>query len=141
MTGRAGFIVALVAATAASIVATSSVALAAWNAQGSGSAGAAAATMPTGAAPTGSATGSSVSIRWPAVSLSSGAPVAGYIINRYNALNGAAATVGAGCSGIVTTTTCTELSVPSGSWIYTDTPVQLSWMGTPSPASAAITVP
>jgi len=75
------------------------------------------------------------------VSLSSGAPVAGYIINRYNALNGAAATVGAGCSGIVTTTTCTELSVPSGSWIYTDTPVQLSWMGTPSPASAAITVP
>ena len=96
--------------------------------------------MPTGVAPTGSATGSSVTIRWPAVTLSSGAPVAGYVISRINALNGSAATVGPGCAGVVTTTTCTEQSVPSGTWIYTDTPVQLSWTGGASPASSAIVV-
>ena len=97
--------------------------------------------MPAGVAPTGSATSSSVTIRWPAVTLSSGAPVAGYVISRFNALNGSAATVGPGCAGVVTTTTCTEQSVPSGAWIYTDTPVQLSWTGAASPASAAIVVP
>lgn len=97
--------------------------------------------MPTGVAPTGSATGSSVTLRWPAVTLSNGAPVAGYVISRINALNGSAATVGAGCAGVLTTTTCTELTVPSGAWIYTDTPVELSWTGGASPASAAIVVP
>ena len=97
--------------------------------------------MPTGAAPTGSATGSSVTIRWPAVTLSNGAPVGGYVISRFNALDGSAAIVGAGCSGVVTTTTCTEQSVPAGSWIYTDTPVLLSWTGGASPASAPIVVP
>ena len=116
-------------------------ALAAWSASGTGQGGAAAATMPTGVSPTGSATVSSVTIRWTAVTLSNGAPVAGYVISRFNALNGSAATVGPGCAGVVTTTTCTELSVPSGAWIYTDTPVLQSWTGGASPASAPIVVP
>lgn len=116
-------------------------ALAAWASSGTGQGGAAGATMPTGVAPTGSATGSSVTIRWPAVTLSNGAPVAGYLISRFNALNGSAGTVGPGCAGVVTTTLCTEQSVPSGAWIYTDTPVLLSWTGGASPASAPIVVP
>ena len=115
--------------------------LAAWSASGAGRAGAAAATMPAGGTPVGSASGTSVTIRWPAATLSNGAPVAGYVIGRFKSLNGAAATVGPGCSGVVTTTTCTEQGVPSGTWIYTDTPVQLSWTGTPSPASGPIVVP
>lgn len=97
--------------------------------------------MPAGGPPVGSASGTSVTIRWPATTLSNGAPVAGYVIARFNSLNGAAATVGAGCSGVVTATTCTEQGVPSGTWIYTDTPVQLNWTGTPSPASAPVSVP
>jgi len=126
---------------AASVAATSTIALAAWSMQRTGQAEGGAATMPTGAAPTGAATGSSVSIRWPAVAMSNGVPVAGYVISRFNALNGAAATVGAGCSGVVAVTVCTELAVPSGTWIYTVTPVQLSWTGSASPSSAPITVP
>ena len=114
--------------------------LAAWSALGTGHAGAAAATMPAGGQPAGSATGSAVTVRWPAVALSNGVPVAGYVISRFNAINGAQATVGAGCSGLITTTTCTELSVPPGTWIYTDTPVQVSWTGGASPASAPIIV-
>lgn len=116
-------------------------ALAAWSAQGTGSAAGAATTMPTGSQPAGSANVSSVTVRWPAATMANGALVAGYIVNRYNAVNGAAATVGAGCSGVVTTTTCTEQSVPAGTWVYTDTPVQLSWTGGRSPASAPIVVP
>lgn len=114
--------------------------LAAWSAAGTGPAAGAAATMPAGGQPVGSASGSSVAVRWPAVTLSSGAPVAGYLISRTNAVNGAAATVGPGCSGLITTTTCTELSVPTGTWLYFDTPVQLSWTGGQSPASAPIVV-
>jgi hypothetical protein len=31
--------------------------------------------------------------------------------------------------------------VPSGSWVYTDTPVQASWSGGESPTSGTVTVP
>lgn len=89
----------------------------------------------------GAASGTSVSVRWPAVTLSNGTPVAGYVIRRFDALNGAEATVGPGCSGVVTTTICTELSVPAGTWVYTDTPVLLSWTGGQSSATAPIVVP
>jgi hypothetical protein len=116
------------------------VASAAWSAPGAGAAAAGAATMPNGAAPSGSASGEAVTISWPAASLSNGTPVAGYVIHRYDALNGGEATVGAGCSGVVTGTSCTEAAVPPGSWIYTDTPVQLSWSGGESPPSSVITV-
>lgn len=112
-----------------------------WSASGSGSAAAAATTMPTGSAPTATAGGSSVRVSWSAVTLGSGAPVGGYVINRYNAINGSPTTVGPGCSGIVTTTTCTELTVPSGTWIYTDTPVEASWSGMESPPSSQVLIP
>ncbi|HEX6489406.1 MAG TPA: hypothetical protein VF137_11130 [Candidatus Dormibacteraeota bacterium] len=113
---------------------------AAWSAPGSGAATAAAAVMPTGTAPAASASGSSVTVSWPAATFQNGAAVAGYVIKRYNAINGSVAAVGSGCSGIVTTTSCTEQSVPSGAWIYTDTPVQLTWTGGESSPSNSITV-
>lgn len=114
--------------------------LAAWSAPGSGPAAGAAATMPTGGAPAAAATSGSVTVRWPAVAMSNGTPVAGYLVKRFDATTGAAATVGPGCSGIINTTTCTEQSVPVGTWVYTDTPVQLSWTGGQSPPSPPITV-
>jgi hypothetical protein len=131
----------LVAAGVAATLAPTASASAAWPAGGSGHAGAAAATMPTGAAPTASAISTTVTVSWPVADLSSGAAVAGYVINRFNAVNGAPATVGAGCSGIITTTSCTETAVPAGTWVYTETPVVSNWTGGQSPASAAVTVP
>jgi hypothetical protein len=140
-----GRVVAVVVCAAAAFALQNAVGatgvLAAWSATGTGRAAGAATTMPTGAQPSGGATGSSVTIRWPTATFANGGAVAGYVINRFDAATGAAATVGAGCSGVVTTTTCTELSVPPGTWIYTDTPVQLSWTGGQSPGSAPIVVP
>ena len=114
--------------------------LAAWSAPSTGSAGGGATTMPGGQAPSGGASGSSVTIGWPAATFPSGAAVSGYLVSRFNAATGSPATVGAGCSGIVTGTGCTEQSVAAGTWVYTDTPVQLGWTGTPSAGSPPISV-
>jgi hypothetical protein len=121
-------------------LAPASVALAAWSTQGQGNAAGAATVMPNGTAPTGAAVSASVTITWTAAQFPNGAAVAGYVINRYNATTGAPATVNAGCSGVVTTTTCTEQSVQPGTWVYTDTPVQLTWTGGTSPDSAPVVV-
>ena len=83
----------------------------------------------------------SVTLSWTAATFPSGAAVAGYEIERLNAANGTPATVGAGCSGVVSATTCTEISVPAGSWVYTVTPVQKNWTGATSPDSSLLTVP
>jgi hypothetical protein len=96
--------------------------------------------MPTGSTPSGSALGSSVTVSWTAVTFMDGVAAAGYIITRYNEVTGTAGTVGSGCTGIVTTTTCTENSVPSGTWIYIDTPVEINWTGGQSPGSAPVVV-
>ena len=112
-----------------------------WSASGSGQGGAAATTMPTGATPSVTARSNQVHVQWAAVTLASGASVAGYDIRRYNAVNGTQATIGAGCTGIITATSCTELSVPSGTWFYKDTPVQASWTGGESSASSSVTIP
>ena len=128
---------AVITATLAYPVAAS----AQWSTTGSGPAGAGATTMPAGATPTATARLDSVSVSWSAVTLASGAPVAGYIVHRYNTLNGSPATVGAGCAGIVTSTSCVESSVPSGTWMYTDTPVQANWSGPESSPSSSVATP
>ncbi|HEV2372379.1 MAG TPA: hypothetical protein VGS19_09425 [Streptosporangiaceae bacterium] len=115
-------------------------ALAVWSASGNGNAGAAATTMPAGNAPTVTTSGNNITVQWTVATLPGGVGVEGYIIRRYNAINGAAATVGAACSGVVTSTSCTESGVPSGSWIYTDTPVQGNWTGPESRPSSPATV-
>jgi hypothetical protein len=113
---------------------------AAWSGSGSGSGAGAAAVMPTGSAPHGTVSGTSVTVSWSVATLSSGTAVAGYVVSRYNASTGAPATVGAGCSGVVTTTSCTELDVTAGSWVYTDKPVEVNWSGGQSADSASVTV-
>ncbi len=115
-------------------------ATAAWSAVGTGGSAAAASVMPTGSAPSGSAVGSSVTVSWTPVTLTDGASVAGYVITRYNKVTGTPGTVGSACTGIVTTTTCTENSVPPGTWIYIDTPVVINWTGGESPGSAPVVV-
>ncbi|HEV2360644.1 MAG TPA: hypothetical protein VGS21_02970 [Acidimicrobiales bacterium] len=132
---------AVLALASAAALAPASVAAAAWSESGSGAASGAATTMPTGSAPSGTAAGTSVTIIWSVAHMANGSAVAGYVVHRYNATNGSPASVGAGCSGVITTTSCTETSVAAGSWVYTDTPVQSSWTGGESASSGSISVP
>jgi hypothetical protein len=122
------------------VAGSTSPATAAWSISGLGSAGAGADAMPAGLAPTASTAGSTVTVGWPAATFADGTAVAGYVVNRYNASTGASATVGGSCGGVITNTSCSEAVAP-GSWIYTDTPVQLNWTGTASPLSNTITIP
>jgi hypothetical protein len=125
----------------AAAVASVAPALAAWSASGIGTAAGAATTMPAGQTPSASAGRTNATVFWPAASFANGAAVAGYLVNRYDAATGALQTIGAACSGLITTTTCTENNVPSGTWEYTDTPVQGGWTGASSSLSNPITVP
>jgi hypothetical protein len=116
-------------------------ALGEWSDDGSGSAGAGALTMPSGLAPTLPVVSrSDVVVTWPAATFSTGDAVGGYVIHRYDAASGAQAVVGVGCAGTVTGTTCTETGVPTGTWTYTDTPVQEAWSGLQSPSSNPVRV-
>jgi hypothetical protein len=132
---------ALVGALVAGSLLVPSDAWAVWSASASGSGASAAAVMPTGATPSGSVGGTSVLVTWSAVALSNGTAVAGYVVNRYDATTDTKEVVGPGCSGVVATTSCTETSVPAGSWVYTDTPVEANWTGGESAKSATVTVP
>jgi hypothetical protein len=124
---------------AAGALCVSSPAFAAWASFGSGAGKAASPSMPTGAAPTASVNGNQVTVSWPAATFPDGTPVAGYVVNRYSA-TGVLQTIGAGCTGVVATLMCTELSVPIGTWSYTDTPVQSNWRGHESGRSSAVQV-
>jgi len=113
-------------------------AAAGWTTGGDGAAAATAYVMPAGHTPSGTVRSTTVGLSWSAATLPGGPAVAGYVIHRYDPA-GAAATVGGTCAGVVVSTSCTETVTP-GTWTYTDTPVQLSWTGPPSPPSPPITV-
>ena len=91
-----------------------------------------------GTQPTVVPVGSVATVSWAASTLADGAAVDGYLVNRYNAGN-TAQTVNAGCSGTIAGLSCTETSVPDGTWKYTVTPVVGQWRGTESaPTTAAV---
>ena len=130
---------AALAATVA-LLGTGTVASAAWYADGPGSGDSAAVVLPPGSAPSGAARGTTVIITWPAVDVVAGVPVSGYIVSRVNAFTGGPGVVGAGCSGVVTTTGCSEVNVPPGSWAYSVAPAEGNWTGQSSPPGPVITV-
>jgi hypothetical protein len=80
--------------------------------------------------------GRNVELSWQA---SSGTPVNGYLVKRYNG-SGQEQTIGANCSGTISGTSCVEKAVPPGSWRYSITPVRQSWRGAESPLSAPAVV-
>ena len=94
-----------------------------------------------GATPTASVVGASVTVGWAASKLSNGiTPVSGYTLQRYDS-TGTTAQLMASCIGTITATTCTETTVPEGTWTYKVTPrFQTYWTGTASAASAALVV-
>jgi hypothetical protein len=61
-------------------------------------------------------------------------------LQRYSSQGGAPVTVNASCVG-TRTITCTESSVPQGTWQYSNTPTYgANWVGTESAMSAPVTV-
>ncbi|HLL65167.1 MAG TPA: LamG-like jellyroll fold domain-containing protein, partial [Micromonosporaceae bacterium] len=82
-----------------------------------------------------------VAVSWPATTLSDGHAVAGYLVKRYDAGTSALQSTGTGCSGTITTLSCTEAAVPLGSWKYTVTPlIGTNWQGPESSKSAQVSV-
>jgi trimeric autotransporter adhesin len=84
---------------------------------------------------------SSVHLGWAVSTLSSGAAVDGYLVKRYPVPSGPAVSVGAGCSGTISSLDCTETNVADGTWTYTVTPViGNNWVGTESNRPSATRV-
>lgn len=126
-------------------------ALAWWTTAGtsSGSGSAQSGTMPAGLAPTVAPDGlTDVTVSIPQVQFY-GQPLgelaaSGYTVQRRPSGGGAAVTPSADCdariSGAAATLQCTEQAVPSGSWVYSVTPVMRTWTGAESPTSNVIVV-
>jgi hypothetical protein len=115
-------------------------ALAAWVAGGTGSGTGRADVMPMGATPSVAVSGHDVIVSWSAVAFADATPVSGYRVARYDAGSGIPAVVGATCAGTIAALTCTEATVPIGSWRYAVTPLHGAWEGTESPQSAIASV-
>jgi len=94
-----------------------------------------------GATPTAVATGSAITVSWAATTLSSGDPVSGYLVNRYDAATLTLHAVAAGCAGLISVLSCTENGLADGRWVYSVTPViGTHWTGAVSPMSTAVTI-
>ena len=67
-------------------------------------------------------------------------PASDYVLQRYPPAGGSPVTVTPSCSG-TGMITCTESSVPDGTWQYTDTPTYAAnWVGTESAKSGPVAV-
>jgi hypothetical protein len=134
--------IAIVAATCAQL------ATAHWTSTGTGTGSATTATMPGGIAPSGSPSGTTVTVSIDQISVAGfyiGALGGEYTVTRYPAAGGGGVTPPAGtCSTPVTgpaaTLNCTETSTPRGDWVYTVTPVLFGWTSAESPVSSTVIV-
>src|SRR5947209_2903429 len=104
-----------------------------WVSAASGPADIVAASLPATLAPGAVAADLAVTVSWTPVTFA-GASLS-YVVRRYDGA-GKARVVGAGCAGRIPapepppeTLSCTEDSVPAGTWTYTVTPVLASWLG------------
>lgn len=117
--------------------------LASWQPTGSGVGSVGSKVMPgPGATPTATAPvgSNNVTVTWTASTFAGGGAVPSYVVKRYDATLGTAQTVGAGCSGLVSATSCVEAGVPLGHWKYSITPAAGTWRGTEGAQSAAVVV-
>jgi hypothetical protein len=130
-----------VAAAVPALALPTGTAQAAWSASGTGSATGATDVVPAGSTPSARDAGTTVFVAWNAVTLPGGPAVSGYELVRTDTVTGASVPAGTGCSGVVTTTNCTETGVTAGSWSYSVTPVLGPWTGPSGPAGPPVTVP
>ena len=136
-------LVRVVTAVVAGIVALNaglpSLATASWTSSGVGLSSVVSQSIPTGSTPTAVVTVRNAAVSWPVVTLTGGTPVDGYRLTRVDATTGTPATL-TSCTGVITTLTCTETNVPTGTWRYKVTPVLGGWTGPTGAASSAVTV-
>ena len=111
-----------------------------WVADASGSGRVDADTLPEGDIPFAVVAGRNVTVSWDQATLTSGAPVQGYRLQRYPSTGTTPATMTTSCTGMITTLSCVETDVPPGIWRYTITPLQAGWNGQESPFGSAVTV-
>jgi hypothetical protein len=138
MNWRRGVTLGVVAVAIA--IGGSQAALALWSHSATASGYSKALSISAGNTPAATASGPAVTVNWTTSTFSNGSNVNGYTVKRYNATTDVLQTIGSGCSGTVNALTCTETSVPSGSWKYTVTPTQGAWTGAESAKSTAVTV-
>ena len=132
MRRRLGWLIVLAAVGAGVMLGGAEDALAYFTTTGSGTVVATTATINPPSNVTVAASGTTVTITWAAASLSSGGAVQGYRVTRSD--NAAVC----GTPTLVTSLSCTDSSVPAGTYTYTVTAVYQSWTG--SATSNSITV-
>jgi len=124
-----------------SFVATLAIAGAAeasWGTIGAGTGSAKASSIPPGSVPTHSTTTyPNVALSWSPLSV--GGAAVSYVVRRYSEA-GSLQTIGAGCSGTLATSSCTESSVPVGRWQYTTQAAKANWVGLESAKSTTVEV-
>ncbi|AGL17250.1 LamG-like jellyroll fold domain-containing protein [Actinoplanes sp. N902-109] len=134
--------IVLLALIAGGLIVAAAAAWAYWTAPATpgSSGGSVAATVNGGVTPAAAKNSSTtVTVSWDASTLSNGAPVDGYQVRRYDAGTLTAQTLTTGCSGTRSTLSCTEMSVPQGSWRYSVVPVIGSnWAGAESGLSNTV---
>ena len=110
----------------------------AWTPLASGSGAGKAKRIGLASAPSVGAVRQRVTVTWPATGFLEGGNVPGYVVRRYNAVTGVGTQALNACSGIVAALTCSENSVPAGTWQYTVTPAAGNWRGAESATSAVV---
>ena len=112
---------------------------AAWTPGGSGLGSGGAATMPTGALPTATASigvlARDVTIRWTAATLPGPTPVAGYVVHRYDG-GGVEQAIAGTCTGVVAALECVDSIPLLGSFSYRIEPAHQLWRGPLGPPAA-----
>jgi hypothetical protein len=110
-----------------------------WQTLGSNAGVSRADSIPAVAAPGATVSGGSASVTWKQGTTAEGRPVAGYTVARYSSASGGTWVAGTGgCAGTITALTCSEASLPAGTWYYTVTPVLGAWAGVESARSTGV---
>ncbi|MGY3567876.1 OmpL47-type beta-barrel domain-containing protein [Sinomonas sp. RB5] len=95
-------------------------------------------TLLQGSTPSAQAAQANVTVAWTSSTTAGGRAASGYSVRRYSAATGGTPVAATGgCAGILVAASCTEGSVPDGTWYYTVTPVLGNWAGPESSRSAA----
>jgi hypothetical protein len=111
-----------------------------WTTQGSGSGSATAGTLNAPTNVTANASGSTVSVSWTGSTLSNGTEAQGYYVTRTNTSTSAtSAACGSSSSSLISGTSCSDTSVPGGTYTYKVTAVYHTWTAA-SAASSEVTV-
>ena len=106
----------LVTALVAGLLTSLAPSEAAWQAPAGGWAFSRSTAVGPGSSPSPTVSGRTVSLTWPAATLESGAPVAGYVVRRYDLGTSTERPIDAGtCASLVSTTGCTHVAAPPGS--------------------------